>query len=313
MIAFIIRKDTKKTMIKLGCHVGNSGNEMLIGSVNEALSYNANCFMLYLGAPQNSFRKPLSEMHIDEYQNIMKEHNIKNEDVIVHCAYILNLANPNVEKREYAINFIINELTGTYKIGAKYLVLHPGAHMNQGAYAGCDLIVEGLKTILEKTKDQDSIICIETMAGKGSECCSTFEEVKYILDKVDNNRVKVCLDTCHIWDAGYDIVNDYENVIKKLDETIGINNIKVIHLNDSKNVCGSHKDRHENIGFGNIGFETLHKVLIDDRFKNVVKILETPYVEGDKKIKYPPYKYEIEMLKNGVFDNNLIDKIKNAD
>ena len=313
MTAFIIRKDIKKTMIKLGCHVGNSGNEMLIGSVGEALSYNANCFMLYLGAPQNSFRKPLSEMHIDEYQHIMKEHNIKNEDVIVHCAYILNLANPNIEKREYAINFIINELTGTYKIGAKYLVLHPGAHMNQGAYIGCDLIVEGLKTILEKTQDQDSIICLETMAGKGSECCSTFEEVKYILDKVDNNRVKVCLDTCHIWDAGYDIVNDYENVIKKLDETIGIKNIKVIHLNDSKNVCGSHKDRHENIGFGNIGFETLYKVLTDVRFKDIVKILETPYVEGDKKFKYPPYKVEIDMLKSGEFDSNLLDNIKNAD
>lgn len=301
-------------MIKLGCHVGNSGSEMLLGSVKEALSYNANCFMLYLGAPQNSFRKPIAEMHVNEFQEVLRNNNILNSDVIVHCAYILNLANPSIDKRNYAISFITNELTGTYKIGCKYLVVHPGAHMNQGPYVGCDLIIEGIKQILENTKEQDSVICLETMAGKGSECCSTFEEVRYILDRVNSNRVKVCLDTCHIFDAGYDIVNNYEDVIKHLDETIGIKNIKVIHVNDSKNVCGSHKDRHENIGFGNIGFSTLEKVIKDERFKDVVKILETPYVEGeDKKSKYPPYKYEIEMLKNGVFDDNLLNKIKNAD
>lgn len=309
MIVCIIRKDIKRTMIKLGCHVGNSGDKMLLGSVEEALSYNANCFMLYLGAPQNSFRKPISNLRIPEYQNVMANNNINNEDVIVHCAYILNLANPSEEKREYAINFVINELTGTSAIGAKYLVLHPGAHMNQGVYEGCDLIVDGLKKILQATQQQNTVICLETMAGKGTECCSKFEEIKYILDKVNSSRVKVCLDTCHIWDAGYDIVNNYENVINELDRIIGIQNIKVIHLNDSKNICASHKDRHENVGFGNIGFETLHKVLTDKRFESIVKILETPYV-SEGKDSLPPYKYEIEMLKSGEFDLELITKIK---
>lgn len=297
--------------IKLGCHVGNNGNEMLLGSVKEALSYNANAFMVYLGAPQNSFRKPISQLNIDPYKEVLLQNNIDNENVVVHCAYILNLAQPDEEKRQYAIDFVIRELRGTNAIGAKYLVVHPGAHMNKGVEEGCKRIADSLIKILEETKDIDTVICLETMAGKGTECCSKFEEIKFIMDIVKSDRIKVCLDTCHIWDSGYDIVNEYENVIMNFDNIIGLDNLKVLHINDSKNINGSHKDRHENIGFGNIGFETLSKFIYDPRFENKIKILETPYVKVNDKVEKPPYKFEIEMLLNNKFNDNLIEEIKN--
>ena len=166
-----------------------------------------------------------------------------------------------------------------------------------------------LKTILEETKDIDTVICLETMSGKGTECCSKFEEIKYIMDKVNSERIKVCLDTCHIWDSGYDIVNDYENVIKQFDSIIGLENLKVIHVNDSKNIRESHKDRHENFGFGNIGFDTLIKFIFDERLEDKIKILETPYVKINDKLEVPPYKEEIEMILSKQFNPNLISEI----
>jgi len=297
--------------IKIGSHVSNNGNDMLLGSVKEALSYNANSFMVYLGAPQNSFRKPLSQLKIEEFKQVLLDNNIDNENVIVHCAYILNLAQPNEEKRQYAVDFVIRELRGTHAIGAKYLVVHPGAHMKQGVMEGCKRIAVSLKQILEKTSDIDTVICLETMSGKGSECCSKFEEIKYIMDIVGSERIKVCLDTCHIWDSGYDIVNDYENVIKHFDEVIGLEHLKIIHVNDSKNGKESHKDRHENYGFGNIGFDTLTKFIYDQRFEDIIKILETPYIKINDKLEVPPYKEEIQMILNNQFDESLIDKIIN--
>ena len=297
--------------IKIGCHVSNNGNDMLLGSAKEAISYNANSFMVYLGAPQNSFRKPLSQLKIEEYKQVLLENNIDNENVIVHCAYILNLAQPDEEKRRYAIDFVIRELRGTHAIGAKYLVIHPGAHMKQGVLEGANRIILSLKTILEETKDIDTVICLETMSGKGTECCSKFEEIKYIMDKVNSERIKVCLDTCHIWDSGYDIVNDYENVIKQFDSIIGLENLKVIHVNDSKNTKESHKDRHENFGFGNIGFDTLIKFIFDERLEDKIKILETPYVKINDKLEVPPYKEEIEMILSKQFNPNLISEIMN--
>lgn len=295
-------------MIKLGCHVGNSGSEMLVGSVNEALNYGANAFMVYLGAPQNSFRKPMNQLNIPAFKKILMENNIDNENVVVHCAYILNLAQPDEEKRQYAIDFVVRELRGTHAIGAKYLVVHPGAHMNMGILEGCKRIANSLISIFEKTSDIDTIICLETMSGKGTECCSKFEEIKYIMDIVKNDRLQVCFDTCHTWDAGYDTVNDYEAVIQNFDNIIGLEHIKVLHINDSKNPNQSHKDRHENIGFGYIGYDTLCKFIYDERFSNVIKILETPYVEKEKE-KIAPYKLEIEMIKNKQFDCNLKNKL----
>lgn len=292
--------------MKIGSHVSNNGFRMLQGSVEEALSYGANCFMVYLGAPQNTYRKPLTEMRINEALALCEENNISPSDIIVHAPYIVNLAQSDNQKFEFAVSFLTNELMGTSMIGAKYMVLHPGAHVGMGAEYGINRIASGINIMLSDTMNYDSVILLETMAGKGTECGRTFEEIASIIEKVHNkDRIGVCLDTCHINDAGYDIVNNYEAVIEEFDRVIGLKYLKCIHLNDSKNVRGAHKDRHENIGFGNVGFDTIMKFVLDERFKDIPKILETPYVEYNKNISYPPYKEEIEMIKDGVFDPNL--------
>ena len=292
--------------MKIGSHVSNNGFRMLQGSVEEALSYGANCMMVYLGAPQNTFRKPLNDMRIHEALELCRENNISPDDIIVHAPYIVNLAQSDNQKFDFAINFLANELMMTAMIGAKYMVLHPGAHVGMGSDYGISKIAMGINTILSDTINYGTVILIETMAGKGTECGRTFEEVAALISKIHNkSRIGVCLDTCHIHDGGYDIVNNYEEVIKEFDKIIGLEYLKVIHLNDSKNVCGAHKDRHENIGFGHIGFETLMKFVNDERFKDIPKILETPYIEYNKNLSFPPYKEEIEMIKKGEFDSNL--------
>lgn len=294
--------------MKLGCHVGNSGDKMLVGSVVEALSYNANCFMVYLGAPQNTYRKEIARLNIPEMIEIIKENNIKAEDIIIHAPYIVNLAQSDETKRSFAVEFISKEIIATDMVGARYIVLHPGAHVKMGEEVGLNNIVKSLKEVLENTKDTKVSIALETMAGKGSELCYKFEHIKYLMDEVQSDRLVVCYDTCHTNDAGYNYINDYEGVLTEFDKLIGLNKIKVIHLNDSKNELGAKKDRHENFGFGKIGFDALMQFVRDKRFKDVPKILETPYVKGEKE-DYPPYKYEIEMIKSGVFDSDLIDKI----
>ena len=293
--------------ILIGSHVANSGKLMLEGSVLEAISYNANALMVYLGAPQNSYRKPLNELNIDNMLALMEKHNISNDALIIHAPYIVNLATYDDEKRNFGIDFITRELVGVRETKARCLVLHPGSAVNLSREDGIINIANSLKQILKNTENDNTIIALETMAGKGNELARTFEEVNQIIKLVDSPRIKVCLDTCHIFDSGYDIVNDYEGVINEFDRIIGLDKLSVIHLNDSKNTLDSHKDRHENFGFGNIGFDTLIKFVYDERFINIPKILETPYVDKE----YPPYKYEIEMIRNKEFDSNLIDKIKN--
>ncbi len=298
--------------MKIGSHVGNSGFKMLVGSVEEAISYGSNCFMIYLGAPQNTYRKSIKEMNVEDARKLAISNGINPEDIIVHAPYIVNLAQQDTEKFNFAIRFLSQELRNTYLIGSKYMVLHPGAHVGSGANVGLNRIANGINQILDITSDCDSVIALETMAGKGTECGRTFEEIANLIDMIDDkSRIGVCLDTCHINDAGYDIVNDYENVISKFDEIIGLEYLKVIHVNDSKNPVDSHKDRHENIGFGCIGFETIVKICNDPRFTNVPKILETPYVDVSKIESYAPYKYEIKMIKDGVFNPNLKDDIIN--
>ena len=300
-------------MIKIGSHVSNNGLKMMIGSVEETIENNANCMMLYLGAPQNTFRKPVKDQNAKEALALAKEHGISRDDIIVHAPYIVNLANPDYEKRQYAISFLTKELEMVAECGLKYMVLHPGAHMKEGSSQGVRYIAEGINEILSSPKTLDTVILLETMAGKGTEVGRTFEEIKGIIDLVyDKSRVMVCLDTCHINDAGYDLVDNYDDVFKSFDEIIGLDKIKAIHLNDSKNPLDSHKDRHENIGFGEIGFTALHKVLIDPRFKNVPKILETPYIEKSKLVSLSPYKKEIEMLRSGVFNPLLKEEILNT-
>ena len=295
-------------MIKIGSHVSNNGLKMMIGSVEETIENNANCMMLYLGAPQNTFRKPVKDQNAKEALALAKEHGISRDDIIVHAPYIVNLAQQDSEKFNFAVKFLSEELKKTDLIGAKYMVLHPGAHVGSGSHIGVNRIASGINQMLDLTSEFNSVIALETMAGKGTECGRNFEEIAAIIDQIDNkDRIAVCLDTCHINDAGYDIVNNYEDVINEFDKIIGLNYLKVIHINDSKNPLNAKKDRHENIGFGHIGFDTIIKICNDERFKDIPKILETPYVED-----FAPYRLEIEMLRNKKFNPNLKqDLLKN--
>lgn len=200
------------------------------------------------------------------------------------------------------------EIERTQAIGAKDIVLHPGAHVGAGVDAGINKIIEGLNEVL--TNDNNVRIALETMAGKGTEIGRSFEELARIIDGVHNNeRLSVCFDTCHTHDAGYNVKEDFDGVLNEFDKIIGVDRIKVVHVNDSKNDRGAQKDRHENIGFGYIGFDALNYIVHHDSFKDIPKILETPYVGEDKKNKKPPYKLEIEMLKQQHFDPELKNKV----
>lgn len=296
-------------MLKIGSHVGMRGKKMFLGSVEEAISYGANTFMIYTGAPQNTRRKKLEELRIEEGHMAMKKAGI--EEFIVHAPYIINLANTvKPETFEIAVQFLALELDRTQNLGSKVLVLHPGSHVGAGVDAGIARIIEGLNEVL--TRETEVFIALETMAGKGSEIGRSFEEIAQIMDGVKfNEKLRVCFDSCHVNDAGYDIVNRYDEVMEEFDKVIGRERIAVFHINDSKNPRGARKDRHENLGFGTIGFEALRRIVMDERFLEVPKILETPYVkdlENGKK-SYPPYRFEIEMLREGVFRKNMREEI----
>ncbi|RSK27868.1 deoxyribonuclease IV [Bacillus sp. HMF5848] len=296
-------------MLKIGSHVSMSGKKMLLAASEEAVSYGATTFMIYTGAPQNTRRKKIEDLMIDEGQAHMKEHGIT--DIVVHAPYIINIGNTqNPSTYELGVNFLREEIKRTNALGAKQIVLHPGAHVGAGAEEGIKKIIEGINEVLEA--DQVVQIALETMAGKGSECGRSFEEIARIIDGVKfNEKLSVCFDTCHTHDAGYNIVDDFDGVLNEFDKIVGIDRIKVLHINDSKNERGSHKDRHENIGFGKIGFKALNYIVHHPQLSDVPKILETPYVGEDKKDKKPPYKFEIAMLKEQNFDENNLEKILN--
>lgn len=297
----------------IGSHVSLNGSDQFLGSVQEALSYQANAFMVYTGAPQNSIRKPLELMKIPEGKQLMGN-KILPDHVIVHAPYIVNLANPEQKNREFAIEFLIEEVKRTHAMGSKIIVLHPGAHLQQGVDKGIELVSIGINTIIEATHDTNVAIALETMAGKGTEIGRSFEELQQIIAYVSHkNRVGVCFDTCHTHDAGYDIINHFDDVLQEFDRVIGIDKLLVIHVNDSKNDFESHKDRHANIGFGNIGFAAIDAIVHHEAFLLIPKILETPYVQSVKnpKLSYPPYKQEIAMLKSRIFNENLITDILN--
>lgn len=283
--------------IKLGCHVGMAGKEMFLASAKEAASYGANVFMLYTGAPQNTRRKDISELNIEAGWEYARQHGI--EEIVVHAPYIINLANTvKPETYELAVEFLEKEIIRTAAIRSRIMVLHPGSHVNAGVEAGIAQVIKGLNTVLNQN-DDDVYIALETMAGKGNEVGRTFEELKAIYDGVDKkDRLRVCFDTCHVNDAGYDIVNHYDEVFEEFDKVIGLDQIAVFHINDSMNPLGAHKDRHANIDKGSIGYETLHRLVHDERFIDVPKILETPWLaeEGSDKKTKPPYKEEIEWL-----------------
>ena len=308
----IDKKERIEAMLKLGSHVGMSGREMLLGSAKEAVSYGADTFMFYTGAPQNTRRKELDELNIGPAWEYMKEHGI--EEIIVHAPYIINLGNSvKPETFQLGVEFLEKEIQRTIACKSHLLILHPGAHVGAGTDAGIAQIVKGLNEVL--TRDADCCVALETMAGKGSEVGRTFEELARIYDGVVyNEKLRVCFDTCHTSDSGYDIIHHFDDVIREFDQILGKGQIAVFHINDSKNVPGAAKDRHANIGFGEIGFDALNAIVRHPDFEEIPKILETPYVPDleDKKKSYAPYKYEIEMLRKGEFDPGLEEKIRNG-
>ena len=285
-------------MLKLGSHVGMSGKKMMLGSVEEALSYGANTFMLYTGAPQNTKRKDLSELNIEAAKKCMAENGI--EEFIVHAPYIINLGNTvKPETYEIAVEFLALELQRTMAMGSKVLVLHPGAHVGAGVEAGVASIVKGINEVL--SADTDCYIALETMAGKGTEIGRSFEELAMIYDGVKyNDKLRVCFDSCHTHDAGYDIIHDFDGVMTQFDKIIGKDQIAAFHINDSKNVFGAGKDRHANLGDGEIGFDALAYIVHHPDFMHVLKILETPWIPANdgSKNSFPPYKEEIARLRN---------------
>ena len=294
----------------IGSHV-HFGKDQLVGSVKEAISYGANALMLYTGAPQNTFRSAINLDYVKEAQKLMAENNIVMDNVICHAPYIINLANKEkMEAWHFSINFLKQEIERCTTMGIKYIVLHPGSAVKHTKEEGINNITEALNLLeLDNCK---CMILLETMAGKGSECGSTMEEVNTILKGVHSQNIGVCLDTCHLNDAGYDM-SAFDNYLDAFDKLIGLDKIKCMHINDSKNILNSHKDRHANIGYGTIGFNTLLNIINNEKIKDVPKILETPYIskeEGEKELVYPPYKWEIDMIKKGIFNSHLFEDIR---
>ena len=286
----------------IGSHVQFNKELQLIGSVKSALEYDSNCFMFYTGAPQNTVRIPIDDALTKEAVKIMNENNIDINNVVVHAPYIINLANN--KNFDFNVKFLKEEIDRAERLGIKNIVLHPGSHVGLGADMGIKNIVDSLNmAITDKTK---VVICLETMAGKGTEIGCSFDELKSIIDGVKyKNNIGVCFDTCHLNDAGYDI-KDFDLLLNVFDEKIGLSFLKVIHINDSKNQIGARKDRHENIGYGTIGFDTLINIIYNEKIKDIPKILETPFIEG-----HAPYKQEIAMIKSKKFNSNLISDVLN--
>ena len=278
-------------MLIIGSHVGYKKDSGLLGSVKEALSYKANTFMFYTGAPQNTIRSSIDLDNVIKAYKVMEDNNISKDDIIVHAPYIINLANIDEDKFNFSCRFLSEELKRVDTFGFKYLVLHPGSHVGNGVDVGINSIVKALNKVLENDNTNVQIL-LETMAGKGSEIGRNFNELKSIIDGVKyKDRLGICLDTCHLNDAGYDLTK-FDDVLDEFDNIIGLDKIKCIHINDSKNIINSHKDRHENIGKGTIGLGTLIKIINNKRLENIPKILETPYIGG-----IAPYKEEIELIR----------------
>ncbi|MFR4987403.1 MAG: deoxyribonuclease IV [Lachnospirales bacterium] len=282
--------------MKIGSHVSMSGG--LINAAKEAYSYGANTFMIYTGAPQNTKRSPIEKLKIEEGKEFMAKNNIS--EIVVHAPYIINLASYKEDTYNLAIDFLKQEIDRTTAIGSDYIVLHPGAFTDKTAEYGIERIANGLNEVL--TENTKPFICLETMAGKGSEVGRNFEELKAIIDKVDRNeKIGICLDTCHLHDSGYDIVNDFDNVMKHFDNIIGLDKVKVIHVNGSLNKCGAKKDRHANLGADEtnpkgkdyIGFDAIYNIVHSNYLKDKIFILETPWLDTKTNL----YKEEISRLR----------------
>lgn len=290
-------------MLIIGSHVSFKKDDQLLGSVKESLKYGSNTFMFYTGAPQNTNRASIDDACTYEAIKLMKENGINNSNLIVHAPYIINLANTKkIEQYNFSIRFLIEECERCEELFVNKMVLHPGSHVGVGVEEGLNAISKALNKVLETTS---ITILLETMAGKGTELGTSFEQLKEIIDNIDKNeQIGICLDTCHLSDAGYDL-SDFDSVLDDLERLDLLKRVKCIHINDSKNIRGSHKDRHANIGYGEIGFDNLIKIIYNERLDNIPKILETPYIE-----EYAPYKYELEMIRNKKFNENLFEEVK---
>lgn len=293
-------------MLLIGSHVSFKSSEQLLGSVKEAISYNSTCFMFYTGAPQNTKRCKLDYGLTLKAVNLLHENNISLKNLVIHAPYIINLANNlNKDKYLFSINFLSEEINRANMLGIKRVVLHPGCFTSLSLDDGINNIINALNLVIKPNLDVS--ICLETMAGKGTEVGFKLEHIKKIIDGVKyKDKLMVCLDTCHLNDAGYDMSN-FDKFLDDFNNIIGIEKIGCVHVNDSLNVLSSKKDRHANIGYGTIGFDSLIKIIYNDRLENVPKILETPYINKS----YPPYKFEIEMIRKKMFNKNLYEDVIN--
>lgn len=294
-------------MLKIGSHVSMAGTKMYAGAAEDAHSYGETTFMVYTGAPQNTRRKPIEDLKIAEGQALIEKYGMS--DIVVHAPYIINLANTTKPATfELAVEFLTKEIVRTEALGVNQIVLHPGAHVGAGADVGIARIIEGLNEVLHA--GQTAQIALETMAGKGTEIGRSFDELARIMDGVTNSdKLSVTMDTCHVNDAGYNIKEDFDGVLNEFDKIIGLDRLKVLHINDSKNERGAGKDRHANIGFGTIGFDALNYIVNHPQLQHLPKILETPFVGEDKNNKKAPYRLEIEMFRKQTFDPDILAKV----
>jgi deoxyribonuclease-4 len=287
-------------MLKIGSHVSFS-EKGLLSAAREAGGYGSSTFMIYTGAPQNTKRKPMESHFIEEGKQLMAELGI--EEIVVHAPYIINLGSYKKETYQLAVEFLQSEIDRTAYIGVKNIVLHPGAYTDMDAEYGINRIAEGLNEVLKNTKDVN--IALETMAGKGSEIGRSFEELAAIIERVEHNdRLTVCLDTCHVHDAGYDIVQDLDGVLEQFDRTVGLKRLAVLHLNDSKNPRGASKDRHAPIGAGYIGFKAMQALVQHEKLRHLPMVLETPWIGRDDAKARPMYETEIALL-NGTLEQRF--------
>lgn len=272
-------------MLNIGCHLSASKGYLHMGE--EAVSIGANTFAFFTRNPRGGSAKAIDPEDVKAFLEYAKAHDFAT--LVAHAPYTLNACSDKAQTREFALNTMRDDLMRMEHTPYQYYNFHPGSHVGQGVEVGIDLIVKQLNAVL--TKDMTTTVLLETMAGKGSEIGRSFEELKTIIDGVElDEKLGVCLDTCHVYDAGYDIVNDLDGVLDEFDAVLGLDRLKAIHMNDSKNSFESHKDRHEKIGEGSLGFETMVKVINHPKLKGLPIILETPNeLDG--------YAHEIEMLR----------------
>lgn len=272
-------------MLKIGCHLSSSKGYETMGKT--ALSIDANTFQFFTRNPRGGKAKEINPMDINKYLQLAANNHI--DHILAHAPYTLNAASADEGLREFARNTMADDLQRMEYTPGNCYNFHPGSHVGQGVEVGIQYIADMLNSIL--TPEQNTTVLLETMAGKGSEIGCSFEELREIMERVTlKEKIGICLDTCHVWDGGYDIVNDLDGVLQKFDSIIGLSNLKAIHLNDSINPLGAHKDRHAKIGEGMIGLEAIVRVINHAELKHLPFYLETPNeLDG--------YAREIEMLK----------------